>query len=75
MQRAAAGIARIADGGDPHDYLAVGDAKAILRRIEQYRAAGVSKFVLRPLADGDDELFDQTRRLIETVLPAVHGEA
>ena len=75
VQRAAAGIARIADGGDPHDYLAVGDAKAILRRIEQYRAAGVSKFVLRPLADGDDELFDQTRRLIETVLPAVHGEA
>ncbi len=73
VQRTAAGLARVADAGDPRDYIAVGGAEDILRRIEQYRAAGVSKFVLRPLATGDDEVFEQTRRLIETVVPVVHG--
>jgi hypothetical protein len=31
--------------------------------------------VLRPLGDSDDDILDQTRRLIETVLPEVHGWA
>ena len=36
--------------------------------------AGISKFVLRPLVLGDDDVLDQTQRLIETVLPAIHGQ-
>ena len=32
---------------------------------------GVSKFILRPSARGDDEIMAQTRRLIEEVLPRV----
>ena len=58
---------------EPRDYLAVGDADAILARVDELRAAGISKFVLRPLATGDDEILDQTRRLIETVIPVVHN--
>ena len=73
VQRTAAGLSRVADAGDPRDYIAVGDAAAILRRIDQYKAAGISKFVLRPLTENEDEVFDQTQRLIETVLPVVHG--
>ena len=42
-------------------------------RVEAFRAAGISKFVLRPLASGDADVLDQTRRLIEDVLPAVHA--
>ncbi len=70
VQRAAS---RFAPGVDAHDLLAVGDSADILARVEDYRAAGISKFVLRPLALGDDDVLDQTRRLIETVIPAVHG--
>ncbi len=33
--------------------------------------AGASKFILRPVADGDAEMLAQTKRLIEEVLPAV----
>jgi probable F420-dependent oxidoreductase len=56
-------------GRDPKDYFAVGDAQAIVGRIGEYVEAGVSKFILRPAAKGDDEIMAQTRRLIEEVLP------
>jgi alkanesulfonate monooxygenase SsuD/methylene tetrahydromethanopterin reductase-like flavin-dependent oxidoreductase (luciferase family) len=56
-------------GRDPKDYFAIGDAAAIVQKIADYVAAGVSKFILRPAVKGDDELMAQTRRLIEEVLP------
>jgi len=58
-------------GRDPKDYFAVGDAEAIVGKIADYVEAGVSKFILRPSARGDDEIMTQTRRLIEEVLPRV----
>ncbi|MGE5270347.1 MAG: LLM class flavin-dependent oxidoreductase [Thiohalocapsa sp.] len=58
-------------GRDPKDYFAIGDAEAIVGRIADYVAAGVSKFILRPQAKGDEEITAQTGRLIEEVLPRV----
>jgi probable F420-dependent oxidoreductase len=58
-------------GRDPQDYFAIGDADAIVAKIGDYVEAGVSKFILRPSAKGDDEIMTQTRRLIEEVLPRV----
>jgi probable F420-dependent oxidoreductase len=58
-------------GRDPATYFAIGDAEAIVRRIAEYVEAGVSKFILRPAAKGDEEVMAQTRRLIEEVLPLV----
>ena len=58
--------ARDADG-----YFAVGDAGAIVERIAEYIAAGISKFVLRPVGAGDEAMLAQTRQLIEQVLPQV----
>ena len=72
-----AGLARLMDayrertGRDPLGYFAVGDAAAIVARIAQYIAAGVSKFILRPAARGDADVMEQTRRLIDEVLPQV----
>ena len=57
---------------DPKALFAVGDARAIIARAREYVACGISKFVLRPLADSDDDAYAQTQRLIEEVLPAVH---
>jgi probable F420-dependent oxidoreductase len=58
-------------GRDPKDYFAIGDADSIVAKIADYVAAGVSKFILRPSARGDDEIMTQTRRLIDEVLPRV----
>jgi len=68
VTRFAAARAR-AGGGSGGDYVVAGDAQAILDRIRAYRDAGVSKFVLIPIAQGDADLMDQTRRLVEEVIP------
>ena len=51
-----------------------GKTRPILERIEEYAAAGVTKFVMRPIAEDDEDLLEQTRRLADEVLPTVHGE-
>ena len=58
-------------GRDPRHYFAIGDANTIVERIATYVDAGISKFILRPAARGDEEMLGQTRRLIEEVLPLV----
>src|SRR5205823_9821400 len=58
-------------GREPKDYFAIGDPEAIVGRIADYVDAGVSKFILRPAARGDEEIMAQTRRLIDEVLPRV----
>ncbi|MCB9949294.1 MAG: LLM class flavin-dependent oxidoreductase [Rhodospirillaceae bacterium] len=60
-------------GRDPKYAFAVGSADDICARIEEYIAAGVSKFVLRPTGGSDQELLDQTQRLIEDVIPVFAG--
>src|SRR5215471_6031140 len=56
-------------GREPMQYFAIGDAPAIIERIAAYVDGGVSKFILRPAARGDEEMLAQTRRLIEELLP------
>lgn len=60
-------------GVDMRAWLAVGKPAEVIERCQQYRRAGVHKFVLIALAGGDDDLMDQTRRLAEEVLPVVHA--
>ena len=62
---------RARTGRDPREAFAVGDATTILTRITEYVDAGASKFILRPAAQGDEDMLAQTRRLIEEVLPMV----
>ena len=58
--------------GKPADgFLAVGDVEEIMALLKRFRDAGVHKFILRPIAQGTEEFIDQTRLLIERVLPAV----
>ncbi len=58
-------------GRDPRHAFAVGGAGDILRHVEDYIAAGISKFILRPVGTGDADLMEQTRLLIREVLPEV----
>lgn len=58
-------------GRDPRHAFAVGGAAEILERIRDYAEAGISKFILRPVGVDDADLMQQTRRLIDEVLPEV----
>jgi probable F420-dependent oxidoreductase len=66
-------LARLGVRVDPKSYLAVGEAGDVKARAREYVEAGISKFVLRPIGATDAELMDQTRRLIDEVVPEVHG--
>lgn len=72
VERTAAGYRKAAPTIDPADTFAVGDAEAIIARAREYHEAGISKFVLRPIAASDDELRGQVQRLIDEVIPVVH---
>jgi probable F420-dependent oxidoreductase len=74
VERTAAALAGRPDAGDPREYLAVGDEQDVIARLNDYLDAGASKFILRPIAEGDDDFLYQTERLIETVIPQVHGK-
>ena len=52
-------------------YVAIGDVDTILERIGEFRAAGIHKFVLRPIAFGTDEMLAQTRHFIDAALPRI----
>ena len=56
---------------DPAGYFAVGEAADIVQRIAEYVENGVEKFVVRPVARGDEAMMTQTRRLVEEVIPEV----
>ena len=56
-------------GRDAGAHFVFGDASAIIERIGRYVERGACKFILRPAADGDDDMYVQTRRFVEDVLP------
>ncbi len=61
---------RARTGRDGREQMVMGDAAAVLARIADYVAAGVSKFVLRPIGVEEAEVMAQTRLLAEQVIPA-----
>ena len=69
------GMTRLADayeartGRDPREAFAIGDADLIMDRVAEFVEAGASKFILRPVAQGDEQMLEQTRRLVEEILP------
>ena len=73
VQAGGALLARLAPGQEARQLVAVGAARAILDRVAEYCAAGASKFVLRPIAAGEADVVEQTRRLVAEVLPVAHA--
>lgn len=56
---------------DPSRLRAVGGTAEIMSLLAEFHAAGVHKFVLRPIASDSRDLIAQTERLIDEVLPEV----
>ncbi len=53
----------------PEDLIAVGSVQDVVARIEAFRAVGIRTFALRPLAADDAGLLDQTRAIIDEIVP------
>ena len=51
--------------------LVVGGSDEILERIQAYVDRGVSKFILRPIGNGDAEMEEQTEQIIEEILSKI----
>jgi probable F420-dependent oxidoreductase len=73
QRQARALMSRPGAGAAAATALAVGGVAEIRGLIEQYVEAGVTKFVMRPVAADGDEVMEQSRRLAEEVAFAVHG--
>lgn len=67
-KRAADGL-KARTGKDPSRFMVAGSAADIMRRIDEYIAAGCEKFVMLPMATGDADMTAQTRRFIEEIQP------
>jgi probable F420-dependent oxidoreductase len=67
--------ARLGADADPRAFIAVGGPDEVIELVTVLRAVGVSKFVARPIASGDDEMMEQSRLMAEEVIPTVHGMA
>lgn len=74
VQRAIEALrARAGREADPSSLMAVGGAEEVIKLVKSLRAAGVSKFVLRPIAASDEEMLEQSRLLDLEVIPTVHA--
>lgn len=62
------------EGTTADDILAVGSAADVSKILRRYVDEGMSKFVVIPVASDAADLFEQTRRLIEDVLPQIEDK-
>ena len=58
-------------GKEPRGFTAVGGAEEMMRLVHEFRDAGVHKFILRPIASGTDEMIEQTRLMVDELLPEI----
>lgn len=58
-------------GKDPEGFTAVGGVDEMMALVKEFQAAGVQKFILRPIAKGTDEMIKQTRLMVEKLIPEI----
>ena len=73
-QRELARFSQLAPGKDLRHTVAIG-TEQIHQRISDYANEGISKFILRPMGNSDADLLEQTRLLIEKILPGFKTSA
>ena len=70
VQRYTKGIsARL--GKDSKQYNAIGGAAEIMELLQNFLDSGAHKFILRPIASDTEDMIQQTKLLIEKVLPEI----
>ena len=69
-------LARLAErfpDRDPAQAIVAGSAEDVVARLARYVDVDVTKFVLRPVARGDEDFLDQTRKFVEILQPAIEA--
>ena len=67
-QRELARMSKFAPNSDMSHTIALGSSQ-IIERIKQFSDEGISKFILRPLGESDEDLLLQTKMLLDEILP------
>lgn len=63
----------IGEDMDLNPLFCIGSEQDLVDRLREYVAVGASKFVLFPVASGERDVLDQTRRVVEAVKPAIES--
>lgn len=58
-------------GKAPQGFTAVGEVEDMMALVHEFRAAGVHKFILRPIASGTEEMISQTKLMVEKLIPEI----
>ena len=58
-------------GKEPSGFTAVGGVEEMMALVHDFHAAGVHKFILRPIASGTEEMIEQTRLMVEKLIPEI----
>jgi probable F420-dependent oxidoreductase len=58
-------------GKKPKGFTAVGDVEQMMSLVHEFRQAGVHKFILRPIASGTEEMIEQTKLMVEKLIPEI----
>ncbi len=58
-------------GKKAQGYTAIGGVEEMMALVDDFCAAGVQKFILRPIASGTEDMLQQTRLMVEHLLPAI----
>ena len=58
-------------GKAPEGYTAVGGVDEMMALVHDFYRAGAHKFILRPIASGTADMMEQTRLMVEHLLPAI----
>ena len=58
---------------DVNPLFCIGSSADLTARLKEYVAVGASKFVLFPIAANEQDMFEQTRRVIDEVKPIIEG--
>ena len=58
-------------GREPEGFTAVGGVEEMMALVHDFHDAGVHKFILRPIASGADEMIEQTKLMVERLIPEI----
>ena len=58
---------------DVNPLFCIGSSADLTARLKEYVAVGATKFVLFPIAANEQDMFEQTRRVIDEVKPIIEG--
>ena len=61
------------EGVDLSHLVCFGTEQTLIEQLREFVAVGVSKFVLFPVASGETDVFDQTRRVLDSVRPEIES--